>query len=46
MTRTPEANIRVDLLVILLVIFALSVVFVFKALRHPAKPSEGAREGT
>jgi hypothetical protein len=40
MARTPEANIRVDLLLILPVILALSLLFVFKALRHPASPSQ------
>jgi hypothetical protein len=39
MTRTPEANIRVDLLITLPVMLALSVLFVFKALRHSEGPS-------
>ena len=39
MTRTPEANIRVDLMLILPVIFALSIWFVVKALRVTTAPS-------
>ena len=39
MTRTPEANIRVDLMLILPVIFGLSIWFVVKALKVTMSPS-------
>jgi hypothetical protein len=39
MTRTPEANIRVDLMLILPVILASSIWFVVKALRVTIPPS-------
>ncbi len=39
MTRTPEANMRVDLMLILPVILGLSIWFVVKELRWTATPS-------